>query len=279
MRPAFDVVIPAHNPPTHMLDRAIDSASGAASVIVVDDGSTAPIERADALVLRHDTSKGPAAARNAGIARATADWVVLLDDDDVLIEAGVHERIELAIEGGAVAACGPRVEVAGGVERVRAMPEDWPSDRLPGWWACFRPITIFGCSGWVVRRDSALAHPMDESLWIGEDRDFFAKLASAGPVVVGGAPAARCTIRRDGNLTSPAHLARRVRDHAVLVERWLLPESEADLRSATAWLVNQCSKNRVDRETWATLCALCDEHGWAIPAKARLRRAVLGARS
>ena len=271
---SFDVVIPAHNTPAGMLDRAVASAAGAASIIVVDDGSASPIDRGDAIVIRHETARGPAAARNAGIARTSAEWVVLLDDDDELLPAGVRERIELATALDAVAACGPRVEVVEGDERVRSMPGDWPSDRLPGWWACFRPVTIFGCSGWVIRRDAAIAHAMDESLWIGEDRDFFAKLASAGTVAVGATLAARCTIRSDGNLTSAAHLGRRVRDHAVLVRRWIAPESEADLRAATMWLGNQCSKAGVDRETWSVLQALCVEHGWRLPMKSRVRRAM-----
>ncbi len=59
-------------------------------VIVVDDGSFAPIEpddfvgaHCDVEVLRHPRSRGPAAARNTGLAACTTDFVAFLDSDVV----------------------------------------------------------------------------------------------------------------------------------------------------------------------------------------------------
>ncbi len=60
-------------------------------VVVVDDGSQVPIRReeltaahcCEVQVLRHPTSRGPAAARNTGLQACTTDFVAFLDSDVV----------------------------------------------------------------------------------------------------------------------------------------------------------------------------------------------------
>src|SRR5699024_779799 len=59
-------------------------------VVVVDDGSTEPLRAEDfdgaecaVEVLRHPSSRGPAAARNTGLRAATSDYVAFLDSDVV----------------------------------------------------------------------------------------------------------------------------------------------------------------------------------------------------
>lgn len=58
-------------------------------VIVVDDCSPEPTELPDTLpltltVLRHARNQGPGAARNTGASYASGDWILFLDDDDLL---------------------------------------------------------------------------------------------------------------------------------------------------------------------------------------------------
>ena len=62
----------------------------ACAIIIVDDGSSTPIERedfagahSDIEVLRHAQSKGPAAARNTGLAACKTGFVAFLDSDVV----------------------------------------------------------------------------------------------------------------------------------------------------------------------------------------------------
>lgn len=69
--------------------RLLESLRGL-RVIVVDDGSSEPLDaqtfsdmHCDVEVLRHPRSKGPAAARNAGLALCTTDFVAFLDSDVV----------------------------------------------------------------------------------------------------------------------------------------------------------------------------------------------------
>ena len=90
MTPRFSVVIPAYNAAA-TLARAIDSVRAqtwpAHEIIVVDDGSSdATAEVAarygDAVHLVRQPNRGVSAARNAGAAAATGDWLAFLDADD-----------------------------------------------------------------------------------------------------------------------------------------------------------------------------------------------------
>lgn len=80
------VVIPVRNNASG-LRRLVTSLRGL-RVIVVDDGSACPVESDDFVgahcdieVLHHPHSKGPAAARNTGLAACTTDFVAFLDSD------------------------------------------------------------------------------------------------------------------------------------------------------------------------------------------------------
>ncbi|MCO5130285.1 MAG: glycosyltransferase family 2 protein [Xanthobacteraceae bacterium] len=68
-------------------------------VIVVDDGSPDPIDvEADIVaalspvVVRHETNRGVAAARNTGIRTASNDWITFLDSDDWLLPDSIEQR-------------------------------------------------------------------------------------------------------------------------------------------------------------------------------------------
>jgi mycofactocin glycosyltransferase len=82
------VVIPVRDN-AYGLRRLVASLRGL-RIIVVDDGSSTPIERDDFAgqhpdieVLRHGQSKGPAAARNTGLAACKTGFVAFLDSDVV----------------------------------------------------------------------------------------------------------------------------------------------------------------------------------------------------
>ena len=102
MNPRFSVVIPAYNSAA-TLARAIESVRAqswpAHEIIVVDDGSTdatADVARQfgeDVRLIRQPNS-GVSAARNAGAAAASGDWLAFLDADDWY----APERIRLHAE-------------------------------------------------------------------------------------------------------------------------------------------------------------------------------------
>lgn len=90
-RPLVSIIIPTYNR-LRFLGEALDSVAAQTfrdyEVIVVDDGSTEPVAEGAAhhamkpRVIRQ-SRQGPAAARNRGIAEATADTVAFLDSDDL----------------------------------------------------------------------------------------------------------------------------------------------------------------------------------------------------
>jgi len=94
MQSDFTVVIATRNRPV-LLDRAVRSTwishDPRPAVIVVDDCSTTDVSIAmreldsDIVCLRNSTRSGPGVSRNAGIARANTRFVVVLDDDDMLV--------------------------------------------------------------------------------------------------------------------------------------------------------------------------------------------------
>ncbi len=90
MNPRFSIIIPAFNAAA-TLARAVESVRTqswpAHEIIVVDDGSTdSTVEIArqygDAVRLIQQPNSGVSAARNAGAAAATGDWLAFLDADD-----------------------------------------------------------------------------------------------------------------------------------------------------------------------------------------------------
>lgn len=77
-------------------------------VIVVDDGSPQPIRLSLAddrvRVLRHQTNRGPSAARNTGIAAARGELVAFLDSDDLWFPRKLELQAAL-MEDAACGAC------------------------------------------------------------------------------------------------------------------------------------------------------------------------------
>ncbi len=90
--PFFSIVIPTYNRVT-LLKRAIDSVLDQTlndfELIVVDDHSTdnteSVVNRIDdsrVLYFVNERTKGSAGAKNTGVAKAKAEWIAFLDDDD-----------------------------------------------------------------------------------------------------------------------------------------------------------------------------------------------------
>lgn len=89
--PQLSIIIPTHNRPQLLL-RAVRSAIAQTlddiEIIVVDDGSTPPVELPNypqVKIVRLAPNRGGSAARNVGARAATARWITYLDDDDELL--------------------------------------------------------------------------------------------------------------------------------------------------------------------------------------------------
>lgn len=103
---SFAVVIATYNRPALLL-RAVNSVLAAEryhgssiEIIVVDDCSPKPLPElpAKVRVLRSAQNSGPGPARMNGIRAATADLIVVLDDDD-LLELKAFERLSAHFSG------------------------------------------------------------------------------------------------------------------------------------------------------------------------------------
>ncbi len=90
----FSVIVPTYNR-VSSLRKTIDSLLGIAyrdhEIIVVDDGSgdgtadfLAEMSQRHGIITVRQANKGPAAARNAGIRRASGKWLAFTDDDCVV---------------------------------------------------------------------------------------------------------------------------------------------------------------------------------------------------
>ena len=111
--PTFSVVTPVYNVPPRFLEAAVASVAAQWyphwELVLVDDASTDPATRAclDRIddpritVSRQDRNGGIAAATNAALDRARNDYVVFLDNDDVLTPDCLYELARAIAETGA----------------------------------------------------------------------------------------------------------------------------------------------------------------------------------
>lgn len=101
--PRISVIVPVYNGEAYLaqaLDSILQQDWPDFELIVVDDGSTdatARIARSygDRLVYRHQPNAGQGAARNAGLALATGDFIAFLDADDVWLPAKLSRQMAL----------------------------------------------------------------------------------------------------------------------------------------------------------------------------------------
>ena len=187
------IIIPVYNRPAALalaLRSIARQSALPAEIIVVDDASAPPVAidpaiatRLPVRLLRHDTNRGAAAARNTGLRAAISDWVGFLDSDDRLLEHSLSARWALVAErvrqGGAartIFGCAwldyaPPASPLG----IRAPhPATQPAAFAAGCW--FSPGSCV-----FLNRAAVLDVGLeDERLGRFEDVDWFYRLARAG---------------------------------------------------------------------------------------------------
>lgn len=183
------VVIPVRDNPTG-LTRLLTALRGL-RVVIVDDGSETPVSDADfqqvhcdVRILRLNRSKGPAAARNAGLAACDTDFVAFLDSD-VVPRRGWLEALLGHFCDPAVALAAPRIVALHPSDSVVARYEAVRSSLDLGLREA--PVVPFGTVSYVpsaaiICRRSALIEVggFDETLTSGEDVDLCWRLNEAG---------------------------------------------------------------------------------------------------
>ncbi|MEQ9642616.1 MAG: glycosyltransferase family 2 protein [Alphaproteobacteria bacterium] len=224
--PAVTVVIPTLNR-AELVPQAVASVLaqdvGDFELLVVDDGSTEdlaaalaePLRDPRVRLLRHETNRGPAAARNTGIEAARGEVVAFLDADDTW----APEKLGRQLDALKAAPAGTDVACTGyllrrpfsGEEEVRI-----PADAVDNWfsrllWVC----DLSPGSTMMVRREVfGRIGRFDEQLRRLEDRDWLLTYARQGRILV--VPQVLATI----NLSHGADLDEVRHAHRVMFERY-----------------------------------------------------------
>lgn len=183
------VVIPVRDN-TSGLRRLVAALRGL-RVLVVDDGSSSRIElddfadaHCDIEVLHHPRSRGPAAARNTGLAACTTDFVAFLDSD-VAPRRGWLEALLGHFCDPAVALVAPRIVGLAQSENVVARYEAVHSSLdlgrreapvLPHSSVSYVPSAAIICRSSAIRAVGGF----DETLHSGEDVDLCWRLIETG---------------------------------------------------------------------------------------------------
>lgn len=182
--PLVSVIIPTFNR-AEFLSEALASvySQNVASLqtIVVDDGSTdhtaAVVHSLDRkLDYVYQPNRGPAAARNTGLAHAQGKWIAFLDSDDLWTSGRLTRQLALA-------EIYPTAQVIWGMlQVVRQNAMDPPSFEV-----CGGPTlqTQFGCA--LLQRtlfDSGQIGRLDESLTTNDDADWFCRLLEQNVEIV-----------------------------------------------------------------------------------------------
>lgn len=187
---SVSLVVPTKDRP-EKLRRCLAALDGQAEVVVVDDrsrqrGLVARIAAENGAQIVRLQGRGPAAARNAGVAAASGEVVCFTDDDCEPQQGWVEALMAPLLDGRARCSAG-RTVVADGAsaadrawqaianELQRAAEE--PGSPSPG----FAPTCNLACSRSLLEE-----LPFDESFpaAAGEDRDWAARAAALGAAPV-----------------------------------------------------------------------------------------------
>ncbi|GGF97153.1 putative glycosyltransferase [Rhodococcoides trifolii] len=172
------------------LERLLHALRGLC-VLVVDDGSTVPVDTStwglqtgSVTIVRHPISQGPAAARNTGLESATTDFVAFLDSD-VVPRKGWLEVILSHFSDPSVGLVAPRIvalEPEGSAlaryEHARSSLDLGRKEAPvhPG-----GPVSYVPSAAVVVRRRAAVeCKGFDASMHVAEDVDLCWRLEDAG---------------------------------------------------------------------------------------------------
>ncbi len=258
MSPDVSVVIPVYQRQQQAeaaLRSVVAQKDVGFEIVIVDDGSTEPfvippdLASDDRIRLLRQSNAGAAAARNAGVRAARADWIAFLDSDDLWHSGKLAGQLAFARRGQdgesplTAIMCGfVQVDLSSGRRRSRIPAESRrAADFAAGCW--FGP----GSTALIPRAAFDEIGPFDESLARLEDLDWFLRLGMAGggvatwprlavSVNVGGKPSIE---RLDGAV-------------AVLRAKWLKP-NRLDLESArnlAAYLALEQASARFNAQQW-----------------------------
>lgn len=184
----FSVIIVFYNQ-RNFVREAMNSAlaQGADEVIAVDDGSTDGTARlldeyrGRARLILLNRNLGACAARNAGVAAATGEYLAFLDGDDIFLPWAIETYRQVAESQAPTLMMAPMHWFAGAVPELAPAPEQVSHIRYEDYFAKERVLDI-SASAMVVRREALEA----AGGWDGfpvDDLDLMYRLGTTGPFV------------------------------------------------------------------------------------------------
>lgn len=254
------VVIPVKDR-TPALARLLASLPAGSPVVVVDDGSADQHATADAAaavgarVVRHPSSRGPAAARNTGL-RAVRTPLVAFVDSDVVTRAGWLEPLlaQLADPRAGIAApriaglAGPTGGAIARYEQARSSLDLGPTPAL----VAPRGRVSYVPSACLVGRVAAFGDGFDETMQVAEDVDLVWRVIADGWLV------------RYEPAAVVAH------EHRVTARGWLARKAFYGTGAAPLALRHGAAVAPVVASPWTVAIAalLVIQRPWSVPAAA-----------
>lgn len=215
----ISAVIPAFNVAESISETLASLMQPAVTeIVVVDDGSTddtARIARATAPDAVHigQSNRGQGAARNTGARASTAEWILFIDADDVLLPSAASDLVAAATRSAEAACINPRYEISTG--------GDWaPGPRpRPGLYrrSDLRRVLFKNPFGGNVLMKRAVwqeyPYSEDQDLRYCEDLELWVRLLRGGEILaVPSQIVIRRNEQREGSATSQLRAMRRGRN-------------------------------------------------------------------
>jgi glycosyltransferase involved in cell wall biosynthesis len=191
---SFSIIIPVYNR-VSLIDRTLasildqDLSQGLIrdlEIIVVDDGSTdgtrEKLEKyGDRLKILQQANQGPGAARNLGIAKATGDYILFLDSDDLWFSWSIATFKQAILQFNYPAfVAGNGVEFAAASELKKIAATPFKAEFFPDYYAA-GDRSLWLLNGAVAIKTEVLRQVGGYNhQWInGEDSDLWLKLGTA----------------------------------------------------------------------------------------------------
>jgi len=240
-------------------------------IIVVNDGGTDATGRmvrefaqqtpCNVMLLEHARSMGPSAARNIAMKAAKGDYLAFLDADDIwmpghlatlyaVLDSG---KADLAYAGGYVF----RETLSGEME---LLPIDTIEVRNPRQ-DLFRRNYFNTSAAAITRRLMDAAGGFDESLWAGEEWDYWIRAAALGFEIAGTGEPTYYYRKSPGSLSAlPARMAessgRMFEKHrrcGILPEGEIVARARASYFAAgkMAWREDPATASRMFHQSWS----------------------------
>ena len=201
MSDKVSIIVPTRNR-RNLLRQALRSAKAQTwpdiELLLVDEASSdgtgdmMAAEFPDVRIVRHDTPRGPGGARNSGLSATDSNWVLFLDDDDLLHDQHVESlvRASRALTDGSEIVSGRWRRFAMAGDEVRLGPVVCAPDNRRGIETLAEALEPSGegtiCCHSVLWPRSVFADVLwDEKLSTNGDVDFVGRAILSGRQIVG----------------------------------------------------------------------------------------------